>query len=92
MPGVVGEGLAASGTEEVGFFWLTDPSRLTLAVKLADGSQVNGSFWLTSATTPPAEVTLVVTDTLEDTQRVYQHSEGDRCAIEDRDAFPAGTE
>lgn len=61
--GAEGDGrVAPSGSADSGLFWFFEPSNWELLVKVIDGCDNNGHFWVFAAGTTDVEHTLEVTD------------------------------
>ncbi|HEV8631922.1 MAG TPA: cytochrome D1 domain-containing protein [Thermoanaerobaculia bacterium] len=73
--------------ERSGFFSFFDRGNPEVAVKLVDGRDVNGSFWLFHGPLTDLGYELVVTDTATGARRVYTHAGGGLCGAADVQAF-----
>jgi hypothetical protein len=49
-------------TQNAGYFWFFSPNNVEIVVKLVDGREVNGHYWLFVASLTDVEFTLTVTD------------------------------
>jgi hypothetical protein len=58
-----GDAGAVTADGESGYFWFFDPDNLELAVKVIDGRQSNGFFWVFFAALSDVEYWIDVTDT-----------------------------
>jgi hypothetical protein len=75
----------ASG--QTGLFWFFTGANLELAVKVLDGTALNGHFWIFYAALTDLEYTVTVTDTVRGTQRAFHHPHGSVCGGADIKAF-----
>ncbi len=57
-----GVGRSTALTTDSGAFWFFDPDRLELSVKVLDGTEINGHFWVFYASLTNVEFDLAVTD------------------------------
>jgi hypothetical protein len=73
--GQSGSGQAAQLSPDGGYFWFFAPDGVELAVKVLDGTAVNGHFWVFYASLTDVEFDLTVTDDLSPTQtsRTYHN-------------------
>ncbi|MEM1245257.1 MAG: hypothetical protein AAGK22_02735 [Acidobacteriota bacterium] len=69
--GDAGAGEATPLTTDSGFFWFFSPSNLEVVVKVLDGCDVNGHFWVFAGGLTDVEATVIVIDTLTGTEREY---------------------
>jgi hypothetical protein len=70
--GSTGVGSVVPGsTDNSGLFWFFDAANWEMLVKVLDGCQVNGNYWVFSAAATDVEYTLTVTDTDNGTVRTY---------------------
>ncbi len=56
---------------DTGTFWFFDPENIEMVVKVLDGCDFNGHFWVFAGALTDVEVTLTVTDTQTDQVRTY---------------------
>jgi len=70
-----------------GFFWFFNEDDVELVVKVLDGRQINGSFWVFAGSLTNVEYTLRVVDTVTSSPVIYVNPPGDRTIIEDTRAF-----
>ena len=75
-------------TEETGFFWFFNPENIEVAVKVLDGTALNGHFWVLYGGLSDVEYTIEVTDTWTGTTRVYRNPPGSLCGGIDIEALP----
>lgn len=85
--GGAGNGHAVPQSDGSGFFWFWSAGSLELAVKLLDGTPVNGRFWLFYGALTDVEYILTVTDTATGAARTYHNSAGNLCGSADVTAF-----
>jgi ELWxxDGT repeat protein len=82
-----GIGTAVAGTDRSGFFWFFNQSNIELVVKMLDGRQVNGRFWVFYGALSDVAYTITVTDTETGTHKEYRHPPGEICGRGDTAAF-----
>jgi len=82
-----GAGQAIHMTNETGGLWFFDPANVELVVKVLDGRDTNGKFWVFAASLTSVEFTLTVTDIETGKQRVYYNPSGKMASFGDTDAF-----
>lgn len=63
-------------TSESGLFWFFNPRNWEVMVKVIDGCDFNGHFWVFSAATTDVAFDLTVQDTLSGLQRTYSNRLG----------------
>ncbi len=88
--GTGGQGMAAPLTASTGYFWFFDESNVEVIVKVLDGCESNGNYWVFAAGLTNVGVTLTVTD--GQTQLVQTYTNDDGVAfqpIQDTSAFDA---
>ncbi len=75
-------------TDESGLFWFFDESKWELMVKVLDGCDVNGAYWVFASGTTNLEYTLHVTDTANGATWTYDNPLGRSApAVTDISAF-----
>jgi hypothetical protein len=85
--GDTGSGHSLPLTSDTGAFWFFGDQNLELMVKVLDGSEVNGNFWVYGGALSNVEYTLTVTDTLIGTVRTYHNPAGQFASLADVEAF-----
>lgn len=85
--GTEGTGVAIPGTDQTGYFWFFDPSNVELVVKVIDGRQVNGRFWVFYGALTDVEYTLTVIDTETGARKEYRNPPGNLCGKGDTSAL-----
>lgn len=90
--GNTGQGHARplSGSADTGFFWFFDASIVELIVKVIDGSDFNGHFWVFYGALSNVEYTVTLTDTETNEARIYRNPSGTFASEGDILAFPTG--
>jgi len=83
-----GQGGAVPYSDGSGYFWLFAPQTIEVAVKVIDGTAVNGHFWVFTASLSDVEYWLIVTDTATETSRTFHNPPGQRCGLADVAALP----
>ena len=83
-----GQGQAVPITSDTGYFWFFSPANVELAVKVLDGTSVNGQFWVFAGALSDVEYSLVVTDRLTGEARYYYSPRGQLSSFADTSAFP----
>lgn len=74
-------------SQTAGAFWFFAPDNLEVAVKLVDGSPVNGSWWLFLGALTDLEAEVRVTDTVTGVSHLYRKAAGTLCGAVDLGAF-----
>ena len=93
VEGVSGQTIVDAGpdgpmAEQSGLFYFVDPENWELLVKVLDGCNTNGNFWVFFAATTNVEFTVTVTDTQTNASRQYLNPlGGPPPAIQDTTAF-----
>ena len=83
-----GEAVPRPFSGNTGFFWFFRPENLELAVKMLDGSAINGHAWIFYAGLSDIETTIRVRDRVAGTERTYTKDAGGLCGDSDLKAFP----
>ena len=71
-----GEGQVAGGSADSGLFWFFDENNVELMVKMVDGCQANGHFWVFAAGTTDVAYQLEITDLLTGERFAAENSLG----------------
>lgn len=80
--------LAAPPTSDSALLHFFDPSNWEMLVKVLDGCQFNGHYWVFAASATNLETTVRVTDTISGEVNVYQNDLGANApALTDTEAF-----
>ena len=82
-----GVGRAVPVTEDTGAFYWFDAQNIELTVKVLDGRQINGRFWVFYGALSEVQFSLVVTDTETGECREYFNPLGTFASIGDTEAF-----
>ncbi len=86
--GVVIDSMSSAPTE-AGYFWFFTPDAAEVVVKIIDGTQINGKFWVFAASLTDVEYTITVVDTQGSDQATYVNPPGHFTLFADTNAFPA---
>jgi hypothetical protein len=81
----VGQGIPA--TFDSGYMWFFAPGNIEMAVKILDGTSLNGHFWVFAASLTNVSYGLTITDTVTGAVRVYQNPLGVMRSFADTSAF-----
>ncbi len=87
--GETGSGHPVRLTEDTGFFWFFNESNVELMVKILDGRNNNGHFWVFYGALSNVAYTLEVRDTMTGTIKTYDNPVGTFASRGDTEAFPA---
>ncbi len=79
---------AIPSTDQTGMFWFFGPENVELVVKMIDGRDANGHFWVFYGGITDLKFDLEIEDTVTGHTAVYQNSRGDICGNADVLAFP----
>ena len=79
----IGSPLPALSTEDTGFFWFFDPNNVELAVKLLDGTDVNGHHWFYWGGLSDVEYKIRVLDTQTGLEATYTNPAFSLCGGSD---------
>jgi streptogramin lyase len=74
-------------TSNTGAFWFFDPTNLELVVKVLDGREIDGHFWVFYGSLTNVEFTLTVTDTQTGAVKTYFNPQGTLASVADTSAF-----
>jgi len=83
----VGLGQVIPATSDSGYVWFFAPDNVELAVKVLDGTAVNGHFWVFAASLSNVQFAMTVTDTVTGAVRVYDNPAGIMRSFGDTAAF-----
>lgn len=86
-----GVGQAVPLTSDTGFFWFFNKENLELVVKVLDGRDINGNFWVFYGGLSDVEYTLTVTDSETGGRKIYQNPNGTQASVGDTAAFPSAS-
>ena len=82
-----GVGKAVPLTRDSGAFWFFQPTNLELLMKVLDGRQINGKFWVFFGALSNVEYTVTVTDTESGEVKRYHNDQGTFASMADTAAF-----
>ena len=85
--GATGAGTILPQTDDTGAFWFFNSSNLELMVKVLDGRQENGKFWVFYGSLTNVGFTLTVTDTATGLSKTYENPVGNFGSAGDIEAF-----
>lgn len=88
--GNTGQGFATELTHDTGLFWLFTPERSEVAVKLLDGRQLNGKFWVFVGSLSDVELELEIIDRATNEVWRHQNPQGRLLSLGETQAFPRG--
>ena len=86
--GVERDAVAVPLTSESGAFWFFAPENLELMLKIVDGRNLNGRFWVFYGGLSDVEYEITVTDTETGAEQVYTNPRGRIESRADVEAFP----
>jgi hypothetical protein len=86
--GTGGAGTAVPLSDDTALFWFFAPQNLEMAVKVLDGTAVNGRHWVFFASLTDVEFDLTVVDQLTGDRRTYHNPAGTMASRADVIAFP----
>jgi len=90
--GDTGTGHTRPLSSDSGAFWFFGDQNLELAVKVLDGTSINGHFWVYGGSLSNVEYTVTVTDLVTRMERSYHNPPFQFASLADVEAFPgAGT-
>lgn len=72
---------------ETGLFWFFGGNNVELAVKILDGTPINGKHWVFYGALSDVEYEIDVFDTVTGTTKTYRNEKGNLCGGADVDAF-----
>ena len=82
-----GAGHAVPLTADTGHFWFFGPDNVEVVLKVLDGREVNGHFWVFFGALSSVEYTLTVTDVQTGEVRTYRNPSGKLASAAYTDAF-----
>ncbi len=85
--GGTGVGTILPQTDDTGAFWFFDDANLEMVVKVLDGRQTNGKFWVFYGSLTNVAFELTVTDTVTGAVKVYENPLTNFGSVGDTDAF-----
>ena len=85
--GQTGNGTILPQTDDTGAFWFFNSANLELMVKVLDGRQENGHFWVFYGSLTNVGFTLTVTDTTTGITKTYDNPVGQFASNGDTEAF-----
>jgi hypothetical protein len=85
--GRTGSGTAVPLTADTGYFWFFDAANVELVLKVLDGRQVDGKFWVFFGALSNVAYTITVRDTMTGKVRTYTNPAGQFASIADTSAF-----
>jgi virginiamycin B lyase len=86
-PTASGTGTSNPLTSNTGAFWFFDPTNLELVIKVLDGREIDGHFWVFYGSLTNVEFTLTVTDTLTGAVKTFANPQGTLASVADTSAF-----
>jgi hypothetical protein len=86
--GTSGTATAVPLSDDTGLFWFFSPQNLELALKVLDGTVVNGHHWVFFASLTDVEFDLTVVDNSTGERRIYHNPAGTLASQADVEAFP----
>ena len=85
--GDTGVGEAVSLTSDTGYFWFFTEANIELIIKVLDGRQINGHFWVYYGALTNVQYTIRVTDTQTGQFKDYTNTLGSFGSVGDTEAF-----
>jgi hypothetical protein len=85
--GNTGTGTPVPGTANGGYFTFFDGANIELAVKLLDGTPLNGHYWVFYASMTSVRFTLRVLDAAGNTVATFENPSGTLASVADVEAF-----
>lgn len=85
-----GHASALATSPDTGFFWFFDDAIVELIVKVIDGRDLNGHFWVYYGALSNVAYTITVTDTATNETKIYRNPSGTFASAGDILAFPTG--
>jgi ELWxxDGT repeat protein len=87
LPDRSGNGTAVGINPDTGYFWFSDAANAEVAVRVVDGTAVNGRFWVYYGGLTNVEYELTVTDMVTGKVKTYKNLRGRYASAGDRLAF-----
>ncbi len=87
--GESGVGSPIEFSDDTVLFWFFDSANIELAVKVLDGSPINGHYWLAHGALSDVEYSITVEDTTTGTIREIFNPRGELCGAIDVEALPS---
>ncbi len=84
-----GSGHAERLTTDTGYFWFFNDANVELILKVLDGTQLNGHFWVFYGALSNVEYTLTVADTVTGVSKTYVNPAYNFASVGDTTALPA---
>ena len=85
--GQAGAATAIPLTSDTGGFWFFDAANVELMIKVLDGREVNGHFWVFYGALSDVPYTITITDTATGQSKVYRNPAGQLASRSDTAAF-----
>ena len=82
-----GQATAVPSSSDTGFFWFFNSDNLELVVKVLDGRDINGHFWVFYGALSDVQYEITVTDTQTRRQKVFTNPQGQQASVGDTLAF-----
>ena len=82
-----GHGTAVPITGDTGYFWFFNSTNVELVLKVLDGQEVNGHFWVFYGALSNVQYTITVTDTRTLAVKTYTNLSGTLASVADTSAF-----
>lgn len=89
LDGRIGRGVPVPLKRDTGAFWFFDQENLELVIKVLDGRQWNGHFWVFYGALSNVEYSIVVLDAVTGRSNLYFNPQGTFASKGDTEAFPA---
>jgi ELWxxDGT repeat protein len=87
LPDRSGTGKAVGITSDTGYFWFFDAANVETVIKVLDGRERNGHFWVFYGALSNVEYELTVTDTVTGKVKTYKNPRGQFASVADTAAF-----
>lgn len=86
-----GVGTGVKLSDDTGYFWFTDETLVEIPIKVLDGTNINGNFWVFLTGLTDDAFTVTVTDTQTSAVKEYTNALGELTSVSDIAAFPMET-